>query len=263
MKGPTARTSRPFQQWPNSRWHGAATSTNQQWNPQSRRTSGSNGRGPNVWGQLCPALPVVLRALRGRRQPACLRLLRRQSKHPLSSRAKVASAGMWELCAQEDGPMSREYAVHTDEQGFDNGHHRLLGRRGRLWALVSKAQECIDWRWTGTCRSRPLDRSVQSGSTWLRDPVLVQHLPGRGCKGCHGRIQRGNPEHGYWGSMRDRLPIAQTEATEPAGRPYAAENSGIVRVEPHDNWQLSVPAKTGASVKMQNVPPISATWNPN
>lgn len=43
-----------------------------------------------------------------------------QSKHPLSSEAKVASAGMWELCAQEDGPMSREYAVHTDEQGFDN-----------------------------------------------------------------------------------------------------------------------------------------------
>lgn len=43
-----------------------------------------------------------------------------QSRPPLSNAAKAASAGMWELCAQEDGPISREHAVHTDEQGFDN-----------------------------------------------------------------------------------------------------------------------------------------------
>jgi aldoxime dehydratase len=43
-----------------------------------------------------------------------------QSRQPLSSEAKLASAGMWELCAQEDGPISREHAIHTDEQGFDN-----------------------------------------------------------------------------------------------------------------------------------------------
>lgn len=42
-------------------------------------------------------------------------------------------------------------------------------------------------------------------------------------------------EHGYWGSMRDRLPITQTEALEPAGDPFVPQNSGIVRVEPHDN----------------------------
>lgn len=47
--------------------------------------------------------------------------------------------------------------------------------------------------------------------------------------GFSGEIQ----EHGYWGSMRDRIPRAQTDSLEPGGGLSAVANSGILRV--HEN----------------------------
>jgi aldoxime dehydratase len=45
-------------------------------------------------------------------------------------------------------------------------------------------------------------------------------------------------EHGYWGSMRDRLPITQVDPVKGEGRPRAAENGGLRVVVPQGNMCL-------------------------
>ena len=170
-----------------------------------------------------------------------------QSKQPLSSEAKLASAGMWELCGEEDGPISREYAVHTDEQGFDNqviiaywDNPQTYGRwfnRHRNALIGSGLEAAAHGRWIEafTPEIRGFE-TLYSSDTFPEGAARVASR-------YTGEIQ----EHGYWGSMRDRLPIAQTEALEPTGAPYVPGNSGnsgspgnagIIRVEPHDNLAI-------------------------
>jgi aldoxime dehydratase len=42
-------------------------------------------------------------------------------------------------------------------------------------------------------------------------------------------------EHGYWGSMRDRLPRSQTDAMDPAGSLSSRTSSGRIRLAGHEN----------------------------
>ena len=159
-----------------------------------------------------------------------------QSKQPLSREAKAASDGMWELCARDDGPISREHAVHTDEQGFDNqviiaywddaeayGRWFQEHRDALIGAGLGPAGH---GRWIEAFAPEARGfETLYSSNTFPEGAARVA------TGGYSGEIQ----EHGYWGSMRDRLPIAQTEALEPAGDPFVPDNSGIVRVEPHHN----------------------------
>jgi aldoxime dehydratase len=159
-----------------------------------------------------------------------------QSRQPLSSEAILASAAMWELCAQDGGPISREYAVHTDEQGFDNQviiaywddaevyEHWFKKHRNLLIGAGLELAGHGRWIEAFSPEARGFE-TLYSSNTFPEGAARVA------TGGYSGEIQ----EHGYWGSMRDRLPVAQTEALQPAGRPYPAENAGIVRVEPHDN----------------------------
>jgi aldoxime dehydratase len=147
---------------------------------------------------------------------------------------KAAQAG--ELCAQDDGPISREYAVHTDEQGFDNqviiaywddaeAYGRWFGKhRDALIGVGLEPAGHGRWIEAFSPEARGFE-TLYSSNTFPEGAARVA------TGGYSGEIQ----EHGYWGSMRDRLPVAQTEALQPAGHPYAAGNSGIVRVEPHHN----------------------------
>lgn len=45
-------------------------------------------------------------------------------------------------------------------------------------------------------------------------------------------------EHAYWGGMRDRIPLSQTDAMKAAGAPSADGSKGHVRIVPHDNLCL-------------------------
>jgi aldoxime dehydratase len=45
-------------------------------------------------------------------------------------------------------------------------------------------------------------------------------------------------EHAYWGGMRDRIPLSQTDAMTASGAPKADGTDGHVRVVPHDNLCL-------------------------
>jgi aldoxime dehydratase len=40
-------------------------------------------------------------------------------------------------------------------------------------------------------------------------------------------------EHAYWGGMRDRLPLSQTDPLAPAGTPAVERDGGRVRIRPH------------------------------
>jgi aldoxime dehydratase len=162
-----------------------------------------------------------------------------QSKQPLSSGAKLASAGMWELCVQEDGPLSREHAVHTDEQGFENqviiaywDDAEAYGRWFKKYrdALIGAGLELTDHgRWI-----EAVTPDASGFETLYSSNTFPEGVARVAAGGFSGEIQ----EHGYWGSMRDRLPFAQTEALEPVGDPFVPGNSGIVRVEPHDSLAI-------------------------
>ncbi|WP_346894368.1 phenylacetaldoxime dehydratase family protein [uncultured Roseibium sp.] len=45
-------------------------------------------------------------------------------------------------------------------------------------------------------------------------------------------------EHAYWGGMRDRIPLSQTDAMAPSGSPAVSESGGLRRVVPHHNLCL-------------------------
>jgi aldoxime dehydratase len=45
-------------------------------------------------------------------------------------------------------------------------------------------------------------------------------------------------EHAYWGGIRDRIPLSQTDGMEPGGAPRIVEDGGRLRVVPHDNLCL-------------------------
>jgi aldoxime dehydratase len=45
-------------------------------------------------------------------------------------------------------------------------------------------------------------------------------------------------EHAYWGGMRDRIPLSQTDAMTASGAPKTDGTNGHVRVVPHDNLCL-------------------------
>ena len=45
-------------------------------------------------------------------------------------------------------------------------------------------------------------------------------------------------EHAYWGGMRDRIPLSQTNDMAPAGAPGLTRDGNRVRIIPHDNLCL-------------------------
>src|SRR6202022_3339869 len=45
-------------------------------------------------------------------------------------------------------------------------------------------------------------------------------------------------EHAYWGGMRDRIPLSQTNEMAPAGAARGGRDGSRIRVVPHDNLCL-------------------------
>jgi aldoxime dehydratase len=53
-------------------------------------------------------------------------------------------------------------------------------------------------------------------------------------EGMSGEVQ----EHAYWGGMRDRIPLSQTDEMAPGGKPTLLPDGARLRVVPHDNLCL-------------------------
>lgn len=139
------------------------------------------------------------------------------------------------------GPRSYDLAQHVDA----HDHHNLIAvaywddpsEHGR-W---THSPEIRDW-WDSQDR-------FADGLGHFRETIAprvdqfetlyssAEELPGLGAVlgGCSGEIE----EHGYWGSMRDRIPLSQTDRLAPSGvlRVVAgdAARGGRVVVHGHDN----------------------------
>jgi aldoxime dehydratase len=146
--------------------------------------------------------------------------------------------------ALADGPLNHDLTHHTDASGYDNlivvGYWKDTAAHSRWWALP----EVAGW-WNADAR-------LGEGLGYFREIVAPRaeqfetlyafkdQLPGVGAvmDGISDDIE----EHGYWGSMRDRFPVSQTDWMAPTGELQVVAGDpgkgGRVVVLGHDNIAL-------------------------
>jgi aldoxime dehydratase len=124
-----------------------------------------------------------------------------RARHTLpDGTAEIVSIAYWDDPATFD----RWYAAHRDS---------WLGDAARDGA----------GRWAEILRPTVADHETLFSS--LGRPEGVAVLAG----GFSGEVQ----EHAYWGGMRDRIPLAQTDPLAPTGAPVVERDGGRVRIRPH------------------------------
>ncbi|PPT76226.1 phenylacetaldoxime dehydratase [Xanthomonas arboricola pv. populi] len=146
--------------------------------------------------------------------------------------------------ALPDGPLQHDLTHHVDTQGHDNlivvGYWKDPASHDR-W---SRLPEVADW-WDADAR-------LGEGLGYFREILAPRaeqfetlyafrdDLPGVG--GVMDGISDEVEEHGYWGSMRDRMPASQTDWLQPAGELRVVSGDpdagGRVRVSGHDHIAL-------------------------
>lgn len=140
------------------------------------------------------------------------------------------------LFAVEGGPSHRDRASYADQSGFENvvtvAYWDDVARFDAWFAAARQA-------WTGRQRD-----SIGTFIEVLR-PAVARHetlfsSPDRPegvavvADGMSGEVQ----EHAYWGGMRDRIPLSQTDAMSPGGAPELIRDGARLRVVAHDNLCL-------------------------
>ncbi|WP_038210057.1 phenylacetaldoxime dehydratase family protein [Xenophilus azovorans] len=146
--------------------------------------------------------------------------------------------------AAPDGPLHHDLTHGVDADGFDN--MVAIG----YW---TDAQAFARWRDAPAVRGWwQSEERLHEGIGYFRE-IATPHvarfetlfstpdaLEGAGV--AMGRLSGEIQEHGYWGSMRDRLPLSQTDAMRPSGaRAVAAdvpEPGRRVRIAGHDHLAL-------------------------
>src|SRR5690349_14965182 len=139
----------------------------------------------------------------------------------------------------DDGPGEHDLTHHTDAQGYENyiavGYWRDPAVYER-WTAGTEAWWAADDRVTGNVgvfREIVRPRANQFETLY----AFTDDFPGVGAvmDGTSGEIL----EHGYWGSMRDRVPLSQTSRMSASGELQAeGDPTGRVRVKAHDNITL-------------------------
>ena len=136
---------------------------------------------------------------------------------------------LWAACAPAD---SREVAAFTDQQGYANRvvftywkdpaafqawmaeqHGDLLSGPGRWIEVLRPAASDFETLYSADSHPEGIARVADGFSPEIS-------------------------EHGYWGSMRDRMPSAQTDPLEPVGAPAGEQHGPITVVRPHGNLAL-------------------------
>ena len=155
-----------------------------------------------------------------------------------------ACAALVEMVASfghADGPKHHDLAHFVDAQGYDNMIAIAYWDDPASLARWSASPDVHAW-WTSDAR-------LSDGIGYFREIVSprVEHYetmfntPDRleGIGVVMGNVSEEIREHGYWGSARDRIPLAQTDALSPAGALRVLGGTPAlgqrVRIAGHDN----------------------------
>jgi aldoxime dehydratase len=138
--------------------------------------------------------------------------------------------------AAEGGPSHWDRAQYVDQAGYENvvsvAYWDDIARFDKWFAPAREA-------WTGTQPEgigtfvevlRPTVARHETLFSSLDRPEGVAAIAG----GMSGEVQ----EHAYWGGMRDRIPLSQTDPMSPGGNPELIRDGARLRVRAHDNLCL-------------------------
>lgn len=150
--------------------------------------------------------------------------------------ATEALAEIAGLFAGEGGPLHWDRAHYIDQAGHANVVLvAYWDDVARFDAWFAPAREA----WTGKSREglgsfievlRPAVARHETLFSSLGRPEGVAVIAG----GMSGEVQ----EHAYWGGMRDRIPLSQTDPMSPGGDPELIRDGARLRVKAHDNLCL-------------------------
>jgi aldoxime dehydratase len=136
----------------------------------------------------------------------------------------------------EGGPLHWDRAQYVDQAGYTNVVSvAYWDDVARFDAWFAPAREA----WTGKQRDgigtfievlRPSVARHETLFSSLGRPEGVAVI----AEGMSGEVQ----EHAYWGGMRDRIPLSQTDAMTPGGAPELVRDGARLRVKAHDNLCL-------------------------
>ena len=138
--------------------------------------------------------------------------------------------------AAEGGPSHWDRAQYVDQAGYENvvsvAYWDDIARFDKWFAPAREA-------WTGTEPEgigtfievlRPTVARHETLFSSLGRPEGVAAISG----GMSGEVR----EHAYWGGMRDRIPLSQTDPMSPGGNPELIRDGARLRVQAHDNLCL-------------------------
>jgi aldoxime dehydratase len=137
------------------------------------------------------------------------------------------------LFASANGPRHTDRAAFVDEAGYNNTLSVAYWDDRAvfdLWFPVARAA------WTGA-EAAGFGKFIEVLSPSVNDYETLFSSLGRPegvaviADGMSGEVL----EHAYWGGMRDRIPLSQTNEMAPAGAPAVVRERGCLRVKPHDN----------------------------
>ena len=134
----------------------------------------------------------------------------------------------------DNGPGHWDRAQYVDEAGFTNvvtigywtdttAYTEWFSQHGAGWASGA-----IKAAGVGTF-TEVLQPAVERFET-----LFSSDIP-EGVAGVATGLSDAIQEHAYWGGMRDRLPMAQTDDLAPTGTPQLTTNGLHQRVTPHEN----------------------------
>ena len=135
----------------------------------------------------------------------------------------------------ENGPGHWDRARYTDEAGYETiltiaywddtaRFDRWFSSRGATWSGEEKSESRLGF-FAEILRPAVTRYETLFSSTGRMEGVAV----------VADRLSDMVQEHAYWGGMRDRIPVSQTDAMVPHGTPRITGANGHLRVVPHEN----------------------------
>lgn len=159
-----------------------------------------------------------------------------QSRGAAPAAVTEALTGLERRFAAADGPSHWDRAHYVDQAGYANVVSvAYWDDVARFDAWFAPARE----EWTGRSRDglgtfievlRPTVARHETLFSSLGRPEGVAVI----ADGMSGEVQ----EHAYWGGMRDRIPLSQTDAMTPGGQPELIRDGVRLRIKAHDNLCL-------------------------